>query len=111
MELAATSINDTLTVSVLESRIDAVSSIRFRDRMREILMHPAPHVVLDLSRVDFLDSSGLGALVAVWKMCAGNRRLELYGITPNVGRVFRLTRMDAVFTVIDTPPAGFREAG
>ncbi len=111
MDLVATSTNETLMIVVQESRIDAASSIRFRDRMREILMHPAQHVVLDLSRVDFLDSSGLGALVAVWKICAGSRRLELCGITPNVRRVFRLTRMDAVFTTIDTPPDSLREAG
>jgi anti-sigma B factor antagonist len=96
---------------VLETRIDAVSSIHFRDRMREILMHPAHHVVLDLSRVDFLDSSGLGALVAVWKICAGSRRLELCGVTANVRRVFRLTRMDSVFVTIDTPSSSLREAG
>ncbi len=42
-------------------------------------MHPARRIVLDLSRVGFIDSSGLGALVAVRKLVTGDRVLELAG--------------------------------
>ena len=55
--------------------------------------------MLDLSRVGFLDSSGLGAVVAVMKLIGPNRKLELAGLTPNVDKVFRLTRMDSIFTI------------
>lgn len=58
-------------------------------------------VVLDLSDVTFLDSSGLGALVAAMKLIAP-QRLDLAGLTPNVARVFRLTRMDTVFVIHPT---------
>lgn len=106
MDLTATPMDDGLRITVGEGRIDAACAIRFKDRMREILMHPARRVVLDLSRVAFIDSSGLGALVAVRKMMTGGRLLELAGLTPNVARVFRLTRMDSVFTIRDSAAAG-----
>lgn len=94
-----------LNVLVGEERIDAAVAIQFKDRMREIALQPSERVVLDLSQVTFVDSSGLGAIVAVMKMLAPARRLELAGLTPNVAKVFRLTRMDSVFTIHPPAPA------
>lgn len=114
MDLAAAQQDGALCVAVMEQRIDAACAIRFKDAMRELLMHPAPRVVLDLSRVTFVDSSGLGALVAVRKLFAEGRALELAGLTPNVRRVFQLTRMDSVFSIrADAGPGsgGLPDAG
>ena len=47
----------------------------------------------------FLDSSGLGALVAAMKLIGPRRGLELAALQASVERVFRLTRMDTVFTI------------
>lgn len=90
---------DFLLVRVEEKRIDAAVAIRFKDQMREIANQPITRVILDLSQVEFLDSSGLGAVVAVMKMLAPERQLELAGMTPTVNKVFALTRMDSVFTL------------
>lgn len=111
MELLATTVDDMLVVTAMEPRIDAAGAIRFKDRMRELVQAPAPRVVLDLSQVTFLDSSGLGAVVAVMKLLGPARKLELSGLTPTVQKVFRLTRMDSVFTIHDSVPGGLRDAG
>lgn len=104
MEIVAHSLGTMLVARVDEARIDAASAIRFKERMRELSRMPGNPVVLDLSRVTFLDSSGLGAVVAVLKMLGPERRLELSGLTPNLMKVFRLTRMDSIFTLHETPP-------
>lgn len=104
MEILAEARDGALMVRVAEPRIDAAVAIRFRDLMREITGQPAPRVVLDLSAVGFIDSSGLGAIVSVMKSLAPGRRLELAGLTPNVAKVFRLTRMDTVFTIHPASP-------
>lgn len=88
-----------LTVSVIEDRIDAATAIQFKERMRDITRTGDQRVVLDLARVQFLDSSGLGAIVAVKKMLGPDRPLELSGLTATVEKVFRLTRMDSIFTI------------
>ena len=82
-----------------EARLDAAVAIQFKDRMREIAAGAPDRVILDLSRVEFLDSSGLGAVSAVMKMLGPERRLELAALGPAVERVVRLTRMDTVFTI------------
>ena len=111
MDISAEQIGGQLVARVRDDRIDAASAIRFKDRMREIGQLPGDPVILDLSRVGFLDSSGLGAVVEVMKMLGPDRRLELAGLTPNVLKVFRLTRMDSVFILHEVVPAGMRNAG
>lgn len=88
-----------LTVTVAESRIDAAIATRFKDRLREIVLRGKKPVRLDMRRVDFMDSSGLGAMIAVRKALPEALPLVLEGLTPNVERVFRLTRMDSVFDI------------
>jgi anti-sigma B factor antagonist len=111
MEVSVQETADCLMVTVLEPRIDAASAIQFKETMRPLAGVGHGPVVLDLSRVGFLDSSGLGAVVAVMKLIGPNRKLELAGLTPNVDKVFRLTRMDSVFTIHADIPHGQRNAG
>lgn len=97
-------------VRVLEDRIDAAGAIQFKDRMRELTQAGQGRVVLDMGLVAFLDSSGLGAVVAAMKALGPDRKLELSGLTPTVRKVFHLTRMDSVFIIHDQLPAGLRHA-
>ncbi|NJS38506.1 MAG: STAS domain-containing protein [Rhodobacteraceae bacterium] len=94
-----------LSVLVMEDRIDAASAIQFKEKMRDLTQSGEPRVVLDLARVQFLDSSGLGAIVAVKKLLGPDRALELSSLTPTVEKVFRLTRMDSIFTIHPTHAA------
>lgn len=111
MELVADPRDGFLAIRVEGDRIDAASAIRFKDRMRELTQGSDGRVVLDLARVAFLDSSGLGAVVAAMKALGPDRPLELSGLTPTVQKVFRLTRMDSVFKIHPSLPDGLRNAG
>lgn len=103
--------SDGLIIRIREDRIDAAVAIQFKDRMRE-LAAGAKRVILDLSRVNFVDSSGLGAIVAVMKCLAPQCTLELAALTPNVAKVFRMTHMDRVFAIhADAPAEGACDAG
>ncbi len=101
MNLVIEDIGALRIVTVAEARIDAAVAIQFKDRMRGLTDDGPERVVLDLSQVTFLDSSGLGAVVAVMKQAGPARKLELAGLTPTVAKVFHLTRMDTVFTIHD----------
>ena len=104
MQLIATSDSEGQRIAVAESRLDAAVAIEFKDAMRRAMQGGSGPVTLDLSQVRFMDSSGLGAVIAVLKMMPQGRALRLSGLTPNVARVFHLTRMDSVFTILDQPP-------
>ncbi|MEM0947806.1 MAG: STAS domain-containing protein [Pseudomonadota bacterium] len=88
-----------LVVTVDADRIDAATAVQFKDDMRRAVTDTAERVLLDLSAVDSIDSSGLGAIVSVMKYLGADRRLELVSLSQKVQTVFRLTRMDAVITI------------
>ena len=102
MELSSEQAGSLQVISVNNARIDAAVAIEFKDAMRTQTDNANPTIILDLSRVDFIDSSGLGAIVAAMKNIGPERALVLAGLTPTVDKVFRLTRMDSVFAVYPT---------
>lgn len=111
MNIATEMQGDRLLVRVAEPRLDAAIAIQFKEAMRGLSAEGPPCIVLDLGRVGFLDSSGLGAVVAVMKALGPGRRLELAALTPAVARVFRLTRMDTIFTIHPEAPGATAPSG
>ena len=97
MELESGLFNGVQVITVRAERIDSAAAIGFKDAMRAATADGSAPVVLDLGNVAFVDSSGLGAIVAVMKFLGPGRRLDLAGLTPDVDKLFRLTRMDTVF--------------
>ncbi len=77
-----------LIVTAHMSHIDAAVAIQFKDDIRAEIDDHAQHVILNLAEVQFIDSSGLGAIVASMKQLKGNRKLDLAGLTPTVAKVF-----------------------
>jgi len=97
MSLTSTVTDSARIVTVNANRIDAAIAIQFKEDMRTETEGGPDRVILDLSSVNFIDSSGLGAIVAAMKQMGQGRNLDLAGLTPTVDKVFRLTRMDTVF--------------
>lgn len=104
MDISSEVVDGVQVVRVQESRIDASVAIQFKDKMREVTGGQGGRVILDLGKVGFVDSSGLGAIVAVMKFLAPACKLELAALTPTVGKVFHMTRMDSVFAIHPAAP-------
>lgn len=102
MSLTSTVTDTAQIVTVKAARIDAAMAIQFKEDMRAQTGESPARVILDLSAVEFIDSSGLGAIVAAMKQLGGGRTLDLAGLTPTVEKVFRLTRMDTVFNLFSS---------
>ncbi len=102
MSLSTTLTDTAQIVTVNAERIDAAMAIQFKEDMRAETEGGHDRVILDLSSVEFIDSSGLGAIVAAMKQLGGGRQLDLAGLSPMVEKVFRLTRMDTVFKLYAT---------
>lgn len=98
MRIGVETIGDVKLLTAMEPRLNAAGAVAFKDAVRAATEHHPGRVVLDMSRVEFLDSSGLGALVAVMKILP-SRRLELAGTGPVVMKVLSLTKMDRVFVL------------
>ncbi len=96
MEIA----EDTVRVSAAKE-LAAANATAFRDWVRAAMAGPQKHIEIDLSQTTFVDSSGLGALVALHKTaCARQGRLRLLHPQPPVRQILELTRLDRVFEVV-----------
>lgn len=88
------------TVVIVDSlRIDAAVAPQFKSDLMEVVKAGAQEIVLDLSGVRMIDSSGLGSLVSVLKAMNGNGSIAIRGASPSVLGLFKLTRMDRVFSI------------
>ena len=97
--------NNVLVVHVAEKRVDASKAPLFKDEMTKCIESGQNQLVLDLSGVEFVDSSGRGAIVACLKRLGPRGNLAIAGAKGAVSRLFTLTRMDKVFTLYDTVDA------
>ncbi|MBM6582144.1 STAS domain-containing protein [Microvirga sp. BT689] len=88
-----------LVIRVEEKRIDASKAPAFKEKMTQCIEAGQNQIVLDLSHVEFIDSSGLGALVSCLKRLGPRGSLAVAGATGAVSRLFTLTRMDRVFAL------------
>jgi anti-anti-sigma factor len=80
--------------------LDGAKAKELRQQVSELVASGDRFVLIDLAEVNFMDSSGLGALVAALKMikiAGGN--LYLCSIAEPVKMIFALTRMDRVFEI------------
>ncbi|ALG68971.1 STAS domain-containing protein [Beggiatoa leptomitoformis] len=91
-----------LIVHVLEKRLDASIAPDFKDEMKALIANGQQYIILDLSQTDFLDSSGLGAIVSTLKLLKGEGDLILCGVQGAVISLFKLTRMDNIFSIYPT---------
>lgn len=98
MNLTTRTQDGVLILTPDSNRIDAAGAIHLKDQFRLATEGTTGRVIMDLSTVEFMDSSGLGAIVSALKLLKG-RKLELAGLTPVVAKVFKLTRMDQVFVI------------
>jgi anti-sigma B factor antagonist len=81
-------------------RFDAVMAPAFRrDALPRVA--GAKRVVVDLSSVKTMDSTGLGCLISVLKVLPPGASLALLGVGPEVQTLLKLTRLDRVLRAFD----------
>ena len=87
-------------------RLNMVAAPGLREQLRDLVAGGSRHVVVDLSATEFIDSSGLGALISGLKATrqAGGD-LRIAAPTEQVSRVLRLTKLDRVLTAHATVEA------
>jgi len=91
----------TRTVNI-HGPFDALAAERMRNEFETIVSEGTDNIVLDLTGVDFVDSSGIGAIVFLYKRLTTQKRtLELAGLHGQPRDLFKLLRIDRTITVID----------
>jgi anti-sigma B factor antagonist len=102
MDLAVDEIGDVAAVAVPVDELDASNAA---DLKRDIgpVLHANTKLVLDLTRVRFMDSSGLGAMLSCLRQLNAKKGdLKLCGLSKQVRGAFELVRLDRIFEIYPT---------
>ena len=92
----------TVVVSFPVTHLDAGNVKDFREAIG-VVARDHSTVVLDMGRLTFVDSSGLGALLSCLRLMKGkNGQLLLVGMTRPVRALFELVRMHRIFSIFDS---------
>ena len=95
-----TSQQDGVFVLVLGGDIDVATAFTVRDALDRVLAAGHRLIVLDLSGVRFIDSTGLGVMVGRLKAVRDlGGDMHLVCTSPRITRVMAITSLDEVFTI------------
>ena len=92
-----TDVHDDTAVIAVRGRLDMVAAPGLREHIRRTVDDGSAYVVIDLGPTEFIDSSGLGAIVAGLKLArqAGGD-LRIANVEGQVGVVLSLTNLDRI---------------
>ncbi len=92
----------------LSGEVDLYTAPRFKDDLIALIDDGAVDIVIDLSRVTFIDSTALGVIIGgVKRLHDRDGRLALVAASRPVVRILNITGLDRVLTIFDTREAAF----
>lgn len=92
-----------VTIIRPEGRLDAVSAQEVRNTIFRLIGEKEMRIVFDLEQTHFIDSSGLGSLVAALRsVTKSGGDVKIARLDSKVRAIFELTRLHRVFDIADT---------
>jgi len=107
LDIEKISERDGVIVKVETENLDASNVKEFREKMQA---HLDGHglVMLDMKNINFVDSSGLGALLSALRVMNNKEgQLKLYGMNKPVRALFELVRMHRIFSIYNSREEAF----
>ena len=100
---------DACLVFHFTGQLDAYSEKQFMEYVGDVLKANKLPSVLDLSKIDFLDSSGLGALVQLAKQCKNAKRSFLLVGNTRVTQTIKLVRLEEFLHLVEVLPTALNK--
>jgi anti-sigma B factor antagonist len=97
------SVDDETQLVQIYGDVDLKTARSFRAALDEAAQDGKGRLIVDMSEVPFMDSSGLAALIGAQKAFKDQTRLVV--VCPdNLRRIFEVTRLDSIVSVVSTLP-------
>jgi anti-sigma B factor antagonist len=94
---------DQVVIIDLAGEIDLHRATGLRGSLLEVMQKKPAVTVINLSRVEFMDSSGLATLIEALQLSRRFKgELKLVGIQQRVRSIFEIARLDSIFHIYDT---------
>lgn len=87
-------------ILTLSGEIDLHRSPEVKEALGVLVQRQVPSILIDLSAVDYIDSSGLAVLIEGFqRVTAYGGKLGLFGLQEKVRGIFEVARLDQVFQI------------
>jgi anti-anti-sigma factor len=101
MEISS-KINGDVAIINLHGRLDMMSAADLKNASREFVNRGGCKLILNMGKVDFINSSGLGTLVSLLKdVRSANGKMKLINLAPYVKEIFDITQLSNIFEICD----------
>ncbi len=91
---------DDAIVITCEGDLDAFYADEFKEKTLAAVTNEEKDILFDASRLTYIDSTGLGALIAIYNVQRQKgRALKVIHVPETVEKLFRITRLDEVFGI------------
>ena len=93
--------HDTFTVLYVEGLIKLGESAEFfSSALENVLKNESTNVIIDFTKIDYIDSTGIGELVGyLGKFTNQNRKLILVNPSERIQKLLKLAKLDSVFKI------------
>ena len=90
-----------LTVCHIDGEIDINSSPMVKKSFDKLISQKTPKIVINLSKVTYVDSSGLATLVEILKnMRSYGGKMRLACMSPKIKSLFEITKLEKLFEIV-----------
>lgn len=98
----STRINGEVAIIDLQGRLDLTSANQLKDASRQYFQKDNCKLILNMDKVDFINSSGLGALVSILKEVRNHKgELKISNMAEYVREIFDITQLSSIFDICE----------
>ncbi|WP_027720171.1 STAS domain-containing protein [Maridesulfovibrio zosterae] len=91
--------NDICVVKPETHRLDASTALDFKTALLRLIEEGNLRLLLNLENIDFVDSSGLGAIISALRQVGVKGDIKLCEVNEQVEELLKLTRLDRVLAI------------
>jgi anti-sigma B factor antagonist len=103
LNIVSRSPNPETRVLNVAGEIDVYTSSQLKEQVLNTIADGVRHLVLNLSQVEYLDSTGLGVLISALKHLRESQgNLIIVGPSSRITRIFEITGLYKIFTIYDS---------
>lgn len=92
-------VNDEI-IAKPHGEIDIYFATTFKERLNKLIVDNKLNVLIDCEDLEYLDSTGLGALMSILKHAnESNVKIRIINLKPNIGKLFTITGLNKIFNI------------
>jgi anti-anti-sigma factor len=91
-------------LALLEEKLNSLNATQFKTELVTLHAEGVRNMILDLSKVNFVDSSGLSSLLVGNRVCKqANGTFVIAGANDNVMKLIKISQLDSILQIVPTP--------